>query len=149
MSLRSDLVDAQKEALKQKNEATLGTLRMLWSAIRNAEIDNGHKEFSDEEVQKVVSTQIKQLKDACLEFEKGGRSDLIEKANQEIKVLQSYLPEQLSDEELEKTIKKIIDESNLKDLQAVGRLTGLVMKEVKGRADGNRVKDFITKLLAS
>ena len=147
MTLRSDILDAQKEALKAHDEARLAVLRMLWSAIRNQEIEKGHTELNDEEVQKMAATQIKQLKDAAVDFARGDRQDLVAKSEAEIKILQAYLPEQMSDEELRSLVEKIIKESGLSGT-AVGKAIGSVMKEVKGRADGNRVKEIVSKILA-
>lgn len=147
MPLRVNILDAQKDAMKEKAEARLATLRMLWSTIRNQEIDKGHKELTDEEIQKIVATQIKQLKDAISDFTKGGRADLVAKAEAEIKILQAYLPEQMSDEELKALAEKVIKDSGLSGLDSAGKIMGLVMKEVKGRADGNRVKEVVNKIL--
>jgi len=147
MTLRSDILGAQKEALKAHDEARLAVLRMLWSAIRNQEIEKGHTELNDEEVQKMAATQIKQLKDAAVDFARGDRQDLVAKSEAEIKILQAYLPEQMSDEELRSLVEKIIKESGLSGT-AVGKAIGSVMKEVKGRADGNRVKEIVSKILA-
>lgn len=147
MPLRVNILDAQKEALKQKEEAKLATLRMLWAVIRNQEIEKGHKELTDEEVQKVVAMQIKQLKDAAVDFAKGNRQDLVEKSEAEIKVLQVYLPKQMTEAELKILVEKVIKDSGLSGMQATGKIMGLVMKEVKGQADGNRVKEAVGKIL--
>ena len=147
MTLRSDILDAQKEALKAHDEARLAVLRMLWSAIRNQEIEKGHTELKDDEVQKMAATQIKQLKDAAVDFARGDRQDLVAKSEAEIKILQAYLPEQMSDEELKSLVEKIIKEFGLSGTD-VGKAMGSVMKEVKGRADGNRVKEVVSKILA-
>jgi len=146
MSLRETILSAQKEAMKNRDESRVAILRMLWSAIRNAEIDNGHKELSDEEIQKVISTQIKQQKDAIVDFTRGNRQDLVDKANSEIAVLQSYMPEQMGDAELEELVKKIISE-NVGGVS--GKVIGVAMKEIKGRADGNRVRLLVEKLLSN
>lgn len=148
MPLRVNILDAQKDAMKEKDEAKLATLRMLWSAIRNQEIDGGHKELSDEEIQKVVATQIKQLRDAMADFSKGGRQDLVQKSEAEIKILQIYLPKQMSDEELKVLVERAVKDSGLSGAQSSGKVIGLVMKEVRGKADGNRVKEMVEKILA-
>lgn len=96
MSLREKILADQKYAMKERAEAKLATLRMLWSAVRNAEIDNNHKELRDEEIQKIVAKQIKQLKDVVEYSTKGGRQDLVDKAKAETAVLQGYLPEQIA-----------------------------------------------------
>ncbi len=95
MPLRETILSAQKEAMKNREEAKLAVLRMLWSAIRNKEIDNAHTELTEEEILKVVAKQIKQLKDVIEYATKGKRQDLVDKAKTEIAVLQVYLPEQI------------------------------------------------------
>lgn len=146
MSLRQTLQDAQKIAMKNGDKASLSTLRMLWSALRNTEIDKG-SELSDEETQQLITRQVKQLKDALVEFEKGGRADLVEQTQQEITFLGQYLPEQLSDEELMNIVKTVV--KNLAGEKNTGALMGAIMKEVKGKADGNRVRQCVEKIAHS
>lgn len=147
MLLREKILLDQKEAMKERAEVRLETLRMLWSAIRNAEIDKGHKELTDLEVQKVAATQMKQLKDANLDFSKGGRQDLVEKTNAEIEILQTYLPEQLSDDVLMTLVKKVLSEQGIVGASMTGKAIGLVMKEVGGRAEGDRVRTAVAQVL--
>ncbi len=145
MSLRDQIKEAQVEAMKTKNQARLNPLRMLWSAIRNADIDN-KEPLSDEAIVGVVQKQVKQLKDAVSEYEKGGRTDLQEAALAEIAVLEAYLPAQIPDEDLKARIQKVI--ASLGDVKDVGKVMGAVMKEVRGEADGARVRAMVTELLA-
>lgn len=144
MSLRNSILEAQKTAMKEGDKSSLSTLRMLWSALRNTEIDKG-SELSDEEIEQLISRQVKQLKDASLDFEKGGRTDLIEENQKEIQLLSKYLPEQISDEELENIVQKIISGSPQE--KNIGIVMGMVMKEVKGKADGKRVRECVEKNL--
>lgn len=143
MSLREQIQSAQITAMKERNEETLSILRILWSAIRNAEIDK-KENLTDVEIQEAVSRLVKQQKDALQDFVAGNRQDLVDKANKEITLLEAYLPAQLSDDELSEIVKKVIAENNLTE---PGRAMGAVMKEVKGRADGNRVKLLIEEIL--
>jgi uncharacterized protein YqeY len=147
MALRDDIQSAQTTAMKSRQTETLSTLRMLWSAIRNEEI-NLRQELTDEEVVGVVSRQIKQLRDSATDFANGGRNDLAEKANTEIKLLETYLPAQMSDDELESVTKKIIADMSATGAGDVGKVMGSVMKQVKGKADGNRVRNIVTRLLS-
>jgi uncharacterized protein YqeY len=149
MTLRSDILDAQKEALKNHEEAKLATLRMLWSAIRNQEIDKGHTELKDDEIIKVVAQQIKQLKDAMADFERGGRNDLVEKTEKEMDFLGVYMPKQLSEEELKEVIKVVINNVGAKTPQDLGKVMGAVMKQTAGKADGNRVREIVNQLLGT
>ena len=146
MSLREEIQGAQKLAMKERKEQELSTLRLLWSAIQNTEIET-KKELSDEEIQKVVASQTKQLKDSLVEFEKGGREDLATGVKTEIVLLEKYLPEQLSDEELKIIVEGVLSDNNIVDMSKIGQVMGMVMKEVNGGADGNRVKEMITNAL--
>lgn len=148
MPLRDDIHVAQINAIKERNADKTSVLRILWSAIRNEEIDK-RRDLSDDEVIAVVSRQVKQLEDANTDFEKGGRTDLVDKNKQEIEILRSYLPAQLSDDELRTIIKTIMAAQGPIDPAQSGKLIGVVMKEVKGKADGNRVRTMMTALLQS
>lgn len=147
MSLRNDLIEAQKQAMKSGEADRLSVLRMLYAAIRNAEIDK-KSELTDEEIHGVVGRQVKQLKDALVDFEKAGRQDLVEKNQYEISLLESYLPEQMSDEELQQIVNTILQSENISADQ-VGAAIGRVMKEVKGKADGSRVRECVNKYFAT
>jgi uncharacterized protein YqeY len=144
MSLRDHIKDAQVAAMKSKDQMRLAPLRMLWSAIRNADIDAGEN-LSDEAIVPIISKQVKQLKDAMSEYEKGGRSDLKEAAMAELGVLEEFLPKQLSDEELRTKIQTILQTNS--DIKDIGKVMGVVMKEVRGEADGTRVRAMVTELL--
>lgn len=146
MSLRTDIQQAQKEAMKEKQEAKLSTLRLLWSAIRNAEIDK-QRELSEEEILEVIAKQVKQLRDALKDFVVGNREDLIEKTKTEIVLLEVYLPKQMTEEELRAVASKILSDNNITENKDAGRAMGLIMKEVKGRTDGNKVKEIVSALL--
>jgi uncharacterized protein YqeY len=139
MSLRSTIVEAQKEAMKAKDAQTLAVVRLVFAAIRNSEIDKG-RELDDEEVIAIVRSQNKQLNDAIKDFESGARQDLIDNAKSEIEVLKRFLPAELSDEEIRSVIQKIMTQS---PDGTVGQLIGVVMKELKGKADGNRVRALV------
>ena len=151
MSLRSDIQSAQKQALIEKDSLRLDTLRMLWSGIRNEEIQKRVSdvgELNDEQVQTLIARQVKQLTDANLDYAKGGRTDLVEKTDKEIQVLTAYLPTALTDDELLAVVKQVIAENVNAGKSDIGRLTGAVMKEVKGKATGNRVREILSGLFA-
>ncbi len=148
MSLRQQIDQAQKIAMKERNADKLSVLRMLWSAIKNLEIENKH-ELSDEEVQKLIVKQVKQLKDSQKDFDRGGRQDLVEKVEKELKVLQVYLPEQLSDQEVEKIVSEVVAEIGASSMSEMGRVMGIVMGRLKGQADGGLVRELVQKILSS
>jgi len=147
MTLRTIILEDQKKAMKERSKQKLSTLRMLTSAIKNVEIEKQH-ELSDEEVLEVIARQAKQLKDAMKDFESGGRDDLLEKTKSELGVLEAYLPEQLSDEELEKVVKATAEKVGASSSADMGKIMGAVMGQVKGKADGNRVRAIVQKLLS-
>lgn len=132
------------EAMKQKEEARLSTLRLARAALKNREIDAGHP-LTDEEATAVVKIMIKQYQDALGDFARGGRDDLAEKQRQEIDVLMSYLPPELPAEELEKIVRAAVASSGATDF---GKAMGAAMKAVNGQADGSRVREIVQKILA-
>ena len=123
-------------------------MRIAHAAIKNVQIEK-RAELSDAEVQEVIRRQVKQLQDALVDFTRGNRTDLVDQAKVEIAILSVYLPAQLSDAELESKVKTILDKLGNKAELKPGQVMGVVMKELKGEADGGRGKDFITKILAS
>jgi len=146
MTLSERITADMKEAMKQKMNATLSTLRLLRSAIKNKEIDVQH-ELSDEEIEDVVKSQVKQLKDSVVSFEQGGRMDLVESVKTEINVLDAYLPAQMSDEVLESIVKEAVTLCGAQGKKDTGKAMGAAMKAVAGKADGTRVKIIVERLL--
>jgi len=147
MSLRADITERQTEALKAKDELRLSVLRMLWSEIKNIEIDK-KKELDDKEIQQIAARQIKQLKDANKDFSSAGRDDLVSKNEAEIKILEEYLPEQMSDEELNKIIESVISETDASEPGDIGKVMGVVMKKAQGQVDGNKVRELVSQILS-
>lgn len=147
MSLKDTIKKDQITAMKAKDKATLGTIRMLLSAIANEEIDK-QEALTDEDIQKVAARTVKQLNDAIKDFDAGGRADAVEEARAEIAVLQNYLPAQLSDEELRPIVEKVIADTGASAPSDMGKVMGAVMKEVGSGADGNRVRTMVSELLA-
>ncbi len=139
MSIRSHIVDTQVLAMKSKDSETLAIVRLLFAAIRNREIDL-QRELTDEEVTALVRSQNKQLLDALRDFETAGRQDLIDKTKQEIEIVKKFLPPELGDAEIYTVIEKIRSQNPVVN---VGQLMGLVMKELAGKVDGNRVRTLI------
>lgn len=146
MSLFEQLQSDQIVARKGRDSARLSILQVVLSAIKNEKISRG-RELTDNEAQAVIASQIKQLRDALGDFASGGRQDLIDKTQGEIVALESYLPVQLSDDELKIIAQKVITEINAKISADIGKVMGRVMSEVKGKADGNRVRKVVSQLL--
>ncbi len=148
MTLAETISENMKAAMKAKDSATLSTLRLLISALKNKKIDVQH-ELSDAEVQDVIKTQVKQLKDSVESFTSGGREDLAVSVRVEIGVLEQYLPAQMSDEELTQIVKDVVEKSGATSKADMGKVMGAAMAAVAGRADGSRVKEIVGSLLAS
>ncbi len=146
MSLREKILNDLKEAMKNKDKETLSVVRMIKGAIQLEEIDK-KRELNDDEVISVVSKQIKQRKDANIEFEKGDRQDLIDKNNNEISILNRYMPEQLDSNEVEKIIDEKMKELNITDIKEMGILMKSLTPILKGRTDMSMVSAIIKQKL--
>ena len=146
MNLNDRIMNDLKEAMKNKDSFKLGVIRMVKGAIQLEKI-NKKRDLNDEEVIDVISKQIKLRKDSINEFEKAGRNDLADTTKKEIEVLNEYMPEQLSSEE----VNKIIDEAFAKVNPSSQKDMGLIMKEVtpkvKGKADMGEVSKIIKEKL--
>jgi uncharacterized protein YqeY len=152
MSLKEKINNDIKDAMRAREAETLSVLRMLNSAIKEREISLRKGEdvsLSDEQVIQVIASEVKKRKDSVAAYEQGGRKDLSDKENNEIKILEKYLPEQMSDEELEKVVKNIVETCQWHvSLQDFGKIMGQVMPKVKGKADGNRISEMVKKILS-
>lgn len=148
MALKERLTDDMKSALRNRETVRLGLVRMIRAQIKNREIAQGN-ELRDEEVIEVVSSLIKSRREA-LEFAvKGDRKDLVAQAEEELKILASYLPDQLSEEEIRSVVRKAIDQSGAEGPGDLGKVMGAVMPRVKGRADGRLVNEIVRACLAT
>ncbi len=148
MSLLENLEEDFKKALRETNKLKLSVLRMVKAAIKNKEIEKGQM-LSDEEILSVFSTLTKQRRESIEQFSKGGREDLAEQEKQELSILQSYMPKQLSPDELESIIIQAINESSAKDEKDIGRVMKILMPRIKGVADGSWVNKRVRELLHS
>ncbi len=146
MTLKERIYKDMVEAMKNKDNFKKNILSMVRAAILQVEKDT-QKELDDEGVINVISKEIKQRKEVLPDYEKSGRQDLVDKARKEIEIMLSYLPKQLSEEEIEEIVKKVIEETGAKTKSDIGKVMGKVMPIVKGRADGNLVKDMVNKYL--
>ncbi|MCB9813081.1 MAG: GatB/YqeY domain-containing protein [Pseudomonadales bacterium] len=142
MNLKDQLIEDMKSAMKARDAVKLGVVRYLRSEIKNFEIDNG--EQNDEGVIKIISSQAKKMRDAILEFKEAGRDDLVVQEEEKIMIMDSYLPKQLTDAELEEIVSKVISQSEEKNM---GKLIGESVKAVAGKADGSRISAMIRNKL--
>lgn len=144
MSITENIDTDLKQALKNSEELKLSVLRMLKTALKNAEIA-AKGPLSDDDAMKVLNTQAKQRKDAIEQFTKGGRSDLADKEKAELEILEAYLPEKMGEEEVRKVVLDKIGEAG-GDLN-LGKIMGMIMKEVGQGADGQMVRQILTQEL--
>ncbi len=147
MELKAGLQEAAKAALKSGDALKLSTLRLLLAAIQNEEI-RLRKELDPDEIQRVVSTLTKQRSESIELYRKGGRDDLAQKEEAELKILQHFLPQPLTEKEVEALIRESIAESGARGMQDLGKVMKQVMPKVSGRSDGKRVNELAKALLS-
>ncbi|WP_028987222.1 GatB/YqeY domain-containing protein [Thermicanus aegyptius] len=136
-----------KEAMKDKDSFRLSVVRMLKSSLKNEEI-NRNKPLSEEEELSVLTRELKMRLDSLQEFERAGRKDLIDKAQREIAIVKSYLPEELSEEELRQMIQEVISQVGATSKKDMGKVMANLMPKVTGRADGKRVNQLVQEYLS-
>jgi len=146
MNLKESLLSDMKGALKARDSLKLITIRGLISEIKNLEIDVG-RDLVEDEIISIILTQVKKRKEAAIFFDKGGREDLLEKENQEKKILQEYLPEQVSVNDLKQRIQEVILELEIIDIKDLGKIMKTIIPEFKGRADNEQIKNLVTECL--
>ena len=162
--LKEEIQNAITKAMKEGNKTVLSTLRMISAAIVSKEKEKRYKiskqkpdlneeglvkesQLTNEEIIDVIASEIKKRKDAVALYEKGNRQELADKEKKEIEILQKYLPEQLSNEELKRIIKEAIEKTVAKEIKDMGRVMAELMPKVKGKADGSTVSAIIKELL--
>ncbi|WP_077621463.1 GatB/YqeY domain-containing protein [Sediminibacillus massiliensis] len=148
MSLIERLNQDMKQAMKNKDKETLSVIRMVKASLQNEAIKLGKDDLSEEEELTVLSRELKQRKDSLQEFKEAGRDDLAEKLDVEIKVLQAYMPKQLSQDELESIVQETIEEVGATSKKDMGAVMSAVMPKVKGKADGSQVNQVVQKQLS-
>jgi len=147
MSLKDRLQNDFKESLKERDEIRKNTVNLARAAIKQYEVDN-REELDDQGIFTILTKQVKMRKDALSDFEKAGRTDLLDAYNREIEILMEYLPKQLSEEEITEIVKATAAELGIEGgKQNMGKLIGAVMPKVKGLTDGGVVKKIVEGLL--
>lgn len=143
--LDADMITAMKD--REAGKLRLSVIRMVKSAIKNLEIDH-KKELTEEEVLGVLMKEVKQRKDSVEEFKKGNRPDLVEATEAEIVILQEYLPEPMTETEIEELVKEVIQETGAQSKKDMGKVMGLLTARTKGRADGKILNQIVQKFLS-
>lgn len=149
MSLKQQIIEDLKTAMKAGDTVKRDTLRMFDSMIKNVEIEKKKREegLSDEEVQEVAMRAIKQRRDAMEQYKAGAREDLVEKEQAEIEILMNFMPSQMSEAEATAEVEKIIANLGVTSKADIGKVMGAAMGSLKGKVDGNLVKKIVEEKL--
>jgi uncharacterized protein YqeY len=147
MALKEKLMEDLKIAMKEKNALRKSVVTLVRSAIKQIEVDQ-RVELADEEIIDIIAKQVKQRRDALEEFKKASREDLIDQTENEIEILKTYLPEQLTEEEIEVMVQQVIDEVDAKSMKDMGKVMGILSNKTKGIADGKVVSMMVKSKLS-
>lgn len=142
MGLKQDLMAALKEAMQNKDTLRKETITMLRAAILQVEKDE-LKELTETEMQAIVAKEVKKRRESIVDFEKGGRPDIVEQLNKEIEILSVYLPEQLTEEEITKMVLEAIAQVGATSMRDMGKVMGSLKEKTAGKADGKLVSDIV------
>lgn len=146
MDLSEQLNHDMKIAMKTKDKTKLSVIRMVRASVKKLEIDK-KSPLSREETLDVIVREIKQRRDSIAEFEKASRDDLVQKEKEELEILQTYLPEQLSEEELRSLIQQEIERLGATSKADLGKVMGSIVPKIKGKADGKKAQQIVQELL--
>ena len=147
MSLKDKLMDDLKSAMKDKDTVRKNAVQMVRASVLQVEKDN-KLTLDDEGVIEVVAKEVKKRKDVLPEYEKSGRQDLIDELTREIEVLMVYLPQQMSEEEIEVLVIDAIAQTEAKSMKDIGKVMAVIMPKTKGKADGKVINNFVKKHLS-
>jgi len=147
MELLDQLMEDQKKAMKQKDKLRLNVIRYLRSELKNAEIAK-NEPLSEEDAVEVLQRELKRRKEALQDYENANRPSLYEELQQEIDIISSYLPSQLSEEEIREMVKEAISSTGAESKREIGKVMGSLMPKLKGKADGNKVKEIVEEYLS-
>ena len=136
-----------KEAMKNSEKSTVLAIRNILEKIKKIQVDSG-RELNESEIINIIHKYAKQLKDSINQFEKGGRTDLVEKETEELKIVEQFLPEQLSRKELTVIVKNAIKELDATDLSKMGLVIKIVLEKTEGKADGRLISELVRESLA-
>ncbi|MDP1785589.1 MAG: GatB/YqeY domain-containing protein [Sulfuricurvum sp.] len=147
MSLKEQISNDIKTAMKEKEVVKRDALRLLSSAMKQIEVDE-RKELSDEDIIKIIQKQVKQRNDSMSQYKEAGRDDLYDIEAAEAAIFETYLPKQLNDEELETAIRSIITKVGATSMKEIGKIMGTASKTIGALADGKRINECAKKILS-
>ncbi len=145
--LKKRITDDMKSAMKAKDRQALKAVRMILEAIKQKEIDE-RIELNDAQVMTVIQKMVKQRKDSISQFSDAGRTDLVEIEEAELEIINNYMPEQLSDEEVASVVDKAINDSGANSMKDMGKLMGMLKSQLQGKADMSLVSQLIKSKLS-
>ena len=145
-NLKQKIKNDLNESLKEGDEISRSVLGMVLAAIMNKELAKA-KEITSEEIMEILFLEAKKRRESISAFEKGNRQDLVEKEKKELAILQKYLPEQMSEEELKKIVRQVIEKTGAKGIKEMGKVMKEIASQIKGRADGSLVSKIVKELL--
>lgn len=148
MEVLQKLETDYSQALKEKNELVLLVLRQIKTALSNAEIAKNREKLTEEEVIKLLRSEVKKRREAAALYQQGGRDELAEKEIKEIEVVNQYLPPELGEDEIKQKILTVIEKIGAVGPQDTGKVMGAVMKELGGQVDGNVVSQLVKDALS-
>ena len=149
MRLQKQVMEAMKVAMKEKDANALEALRSVKSAILVAQTESGaKKDLTEEEEIKLVQKQVKQRKDSAAIYQEQGREDLAEPELKQAAIIEQFLPEQLSEEEIAKVVDSIIEKTGANSMKDMGKVMGMANKELAGQADGKTISSIVKQRLA-
>lgn len=146
MSLKKRIQSQLIARTKARDVVGVSTLRLLLAAVKNREVEV-RREPEDQEILRIIQSQVKQRKDAIQFYEKGGRLDLVEKEKQELAILMSFMPEQLSEEDIVHAVTQVIGELKARDMKDMGRVMKTLMSRLTGSVDGKLVSEVVKRQL--
>ncbi len=147
MSLQQKVMSQLKEAMKAKDKVALESLRAVKSALLLAQTSGDKKELTEEDEIKLVQKLVKQRKESAALYAKQGREDLAEPELAQAKILEQFLPEQLSEDDLKQVISKIIEQVGASSMKDMGKVMGMASKQLAGKADGKAISTVVKQLL--
>jgi len=146
MNLKDRLTEDLRQSMRQGDERRKSTIRLVRAAITNAEIEQG-EDLGEDEVLAIIAKQAKQRRESVAEFAKGGRQDLVDQEEEELQILLSYLPAQMSRDEIEVAARQVIAEVGATSMAQMGEVMRQLMSQLKGKADGSLVNQVVREIL--
>lgn len=146
--MKEELLNELKDAMKQKDELRKNTIMMIRAAILQVEKDT-QKSLSDEEMISIFAKELKKRKESISDYQKGGREDIVETLNKEIEIIAKYLPQPLTEAEIESIVKNAIEEVGAQGPKDMGKVMQNIRPKTNGKADGKLVSDIVKKLLSN